>query len=369
MVGLPTVNEEAFSCFHAAVEKAGLNNPGQPLNRAIDSDRAALEEALSLSARAVDLVPLFIEAHIAHAQILECLGKKEECLDALIYLMKMFPQLDLVREKVALKMIDATGDMERALQIIGEGVLRNPLYPGYHILLAEIDVKSAGRSAAIFDTIEKVLLFPRLTPEDLFRISYLCMIAAEPGQLDRPAHLLIETGRKSPETLQYALVEALREKEPESLTALFSHAASLPDAGFEMKFAAAKLFISLEEKEKANSLIKRLRLEARSESEEAHAVTILEAHYEYISGRPSEALRLYLQELDSRPASLDALQGLLLIHQVHPDAVKRETVRARIEKALDQPGLPAVIRRELARVLGDLPGEKEKPVNLPPPPP
>jgi len=390
LVGLPTVNEEALCHFREALEKSGLKDAGPYMGPQSIPGTEALEEALAAATKAIDLAPRFYQAHLARAQILEFLKKSEECLEALIYLMELAPDLDPVREEVAMKTADVKGDYDEAVRIVREGIARNPLNPGFHLLEVDFFLRSPGGcpSGKVLDTLEKVLRFRLLSMSHYIQISALCVKAAEPSQPERQTRILIEAAAKCPDSLPYAILDAAGNQWTRSspatespgstestgstesiayLTGLLSLLEKHPEADFELKFTVAKLYLALEQSERAIALIRLLDEEAEPDSIEKHALAVLEGHHEFMENRPQEALRLFLAELDKRPASQEALQGLLLIFQSNPQLVGQDQVCDRIRKALEQPDLGYPYKKELTALL-ELLG-KAKPGGGPTPPP
>ncbi len=267
---------------------------------------------------------------------------------SLAYLVELFPDLDLIRMDAARFAAGTLNMHEEALALVDGGIRRNPAESGYYLLKAEL-IAHSGKSTEftiepgreILGLIKTVLRFQNIGPVDCTRIACLCIsLSQENAEIGELASILLEMYARAPglpgDALSWALAEGLGGR----ARRLFLYAIEQPGSDLELELMTATLLVNLGDREALGHILTGIRKREKRDRRSVH-VTVLEGYLEFLEHRPKEALAYFLKALDSNPASIEALKGLVLVYQEADIFLEKECVIDRFERAVRSSRDPA----------------------------
>jgi len=357
--GVLSLRQEAVATYFEALETSKIERALSTGDMDTMASEEELVKSLALAHEAIAVDPLLLPAHLLIIQLTSILNREDECEAHLLYLLELFPDEPLLREEAVILEFERFGDLERANEILAEGLRREPHLPEFLVLQGELLLEStpgegrAGGYDEVARCIDTILRHRELEPIVWFRLVRIGIRLDLAGASEPAVRPLVELARRQPALLPESLAFISAAGMQRQAVPLFERVASRADAGFALEVAAAQLLIHLEEAGKAAELIERIGDHAATTDERATGQA-LQGHLRWMEGEAEKAHTLFRQALELQPASLAALEGLWLLHVQTPLVTEEEITNA-LARAAEITGDPFLRRfliekaRSLAR--------------------
>ena len=227
------------------------------------------------------------------------------------------------------------GDPDRMIELVREGLLRSPGYMPLQNLLATLLVENGRNPDEVEEIAMQMLKEEDLPFSQLVFVGSLGAFLAENNHLGHGARLWLAVAKRSPKAARSAMMLVLQEGRINGMEALFDHTFAQLDNTHVLLPSWLWFLIMNNRLEEGEKVLKEvLALEEELSPLFPGEEDVFRGWIDLSRGDARMAADRFEAVLDSRPTSLDALEGLMRIYQQNPQVVPFKELRDRFEAAL-----------------------------------
>jgi tetratricopeptide (TPR) repeat protein len=298
--------------------------------------RELLAQALEKAENSRAVYPHFPPSHKLSIDLARMLGDEDRMLRSLEYALALFPDEPSLRLAYAQCLLKGGEDYPAAIQLIREGLKRDPRDISLRQSYAELLLDSGGSGEEIEKTVLGTLRIRGLPQEYYSRVGFFIHVLAEKGMLSSACRILVILALESPAGARHGFNMALSTGLGEAGLELLEY--TLEKEGKPspvIRVLHVRQLIFLERYDRAEAELQEESFAAAMEElGEPEALKALEAYLPLGRDDPEAAADYFFAVLEEYPGCFFALEGLILLQGRTPESVDDQRLYRALQKAL-----------------------------------